>query len=136
MSHRHRRPAAWADRIRLTAYGPIDTLAGQGYGRLDRGNRRGPLKRLSIACLLVSLALIAVPAQAGAAYYPFGPKTFVDMSELDGWQLCFSDEYGDTTDPSLDGILAQCNGDPLLLAGGPTGSRTLTVLATAPRADV
>jgi hypothetical protein len=69
-----------------------------------------------------------------AAYYPSGPQTFVDKSRLDDWKLCFTDLYNGSE--SLDGILAQCSGDPLMLAGGPTGSQTLTVLAAAPRADV
>jgi len=85
---------------------------------------------LAIVCLLAATA-----SPARASYYPFGPQTFVDKSQLDGWQLCFSDLYADDTH-SLNGILSQCNGDPLLLAGGPTGSSTLTVLAAAPRADV
>ena len=82
------------------------------------------------ACLLT---VAATPALA--AYYPFGPQTFVDKSQLDDWQLCFSDLYANDT-ATLDGILSQCSGDPLMLAAGPTGSQTLTVLAAAPRADV
>ncbi len=68
------------------------------------------------------------------AYYPSGPRAFVDKSKLDGWEPCFSGFYGDSE--SLDTVLTQCDGDPLLLAGGPTGSSTLTVLAAARRADV
>ena len=93
------------------------------------------MKRVPVACVLASVALIAVPAAASAVYYPLGPQAFVDKSQLDGWQPCFTDTYADTTS-SLDGILSECNGDPLLLAGGPTGSPTVTVLAAAPRADV
>src|SRR5262249_9321568 len=37
---------------------------------------------------------------------------------------------------NLDTIRAECSDALLLLAGGPTGSSTLTVLAAAPRADV
>jgi hypothetical protein len=36
--------------------------------------------------------------------------------------LCFSDLYADDTH-SLDSILSQCDGDPLLLAGGPPAAR-------------
>jgi hypothetical protein len=82
---------------------------------------------------LCVLAVMATPALA--AYYPSGPQAFVNQSRLDGWQLCFSDLYGNDTN-SLNSILTQCDGDPLMLAGGPTGDPTLTVLAAAPRADV
>jgi hypothetical protein len=91
------------------------------------------IKRSALAAVLL-LAATATPALA--AYYPSGPQTFVDKSKLDGWRLCFSDLYGDNLIHSIDGILAQCNGGTLMLAGGLTGSQTLTVLAAAPRADV
>jgi hypothetical protein len=96
-----------------------------------QGKRRTwlSLTALAAGCLL---ALGASPA--GAAYYPSGPQTFVDKSELEGWELCFSGFY--SGEESLDTVLGQCDGDPLLLAGGPTGSTTLNVLAAAPRADV
>ncbi len=68
------------------------------------------------------------------AYYPSGPRAFVDEGKLDGWELCFTGLYNGSE--SLDTVLTQCDGDPLLLAGGPTGSSTLTVLAAARRADV
>jgi hypothetical protein len=84
---------------------------------------------LAAACLL---ALAAVPAHA--LYYPSGPQAFVDKSQLEGWQPCFTGLYDGTE--SLDTVLAPCNQDLLLLAGGPTDSSTLTVLAAAPRADV
>jgi hypothetical protein len=85
---------------------------------------------LAAACLF---ALTAAPA--GAAYYPSGPQKFVPVTALEGWKLCFHDLYGDGTSAIAD-IRTQCDGDPLLLAGGPTGNPTLTVLAAAPRADV
>jgi hypothetical protein len=98
--------------------------------------RLPPLGRCIRRSALAAVCLLAATAApALAVYYPSGPQTFVDKSQLDGWQLCFSDLYADSTH-ELNGILAQCNGDPLLLAGGPTGSSTLTVLAAAPRADV
>ena len=88
---------------------------------------------LATACLLAATAVSAAPASA--LYYPSGPQVNVDKSQLVGWQQCFSDLYGDSTSP-LTGILSQCDKGLLLLAGGPTDSSTLTVLATAPRADV
>ena len=98
--------------------------------------RLAPLTRCIRRSALAAVCLLAVAATpAHAAYYPSGPQTSVDKSQLDGWELCFTDLYANAT-ASLDGVLGQCNGDPLLLAGGPTGSQTLTVLAAAPRADV
>jgi hypothetical protein len=88
---------------------------------------------LATACLLVATAATAAPA--GAFYYPAGPQTNVDKGQLVGWQQCFSDLYGDDNS-LLSDIRGQCDKGLLLLAGGPTGSSTLTVLAAAPRADV
>jgi hypothetical protein len=88
---------------------------------------------LATACLLAATAATAAPASA--LYYPTGPQVNVDKSQLVGWQQCFSDTYADSTSP-LAGILSQCDKGLLLLAGGPTDSSMLTVLAAAPRADV
>jgi hypothetical protein len=94
-----------------------------------------PLAKCFRRSLLAAVCLLAVAASPAAAlYYPSGPQTFVDKNQLDGWELCFSDFYNGQA--SLDTLLAQCDKDLLLLAGGPTGSSTLTVLAAAPRADV
>jgi hypothetical protein len=91
------------------------------------------IRRSVVAVVCFSACAVAAsPAQA--LYYPSGPQTFVDKSKLDGWQLCFSDKYND--DDSLDPLLASCNKDLLMLAGGPTDSQVLTVLAAAPRSDV
>jgi hypothetical protein len=90
------------------------------------------LRRSALAAVLL-LAAIASPALA--AYYPSGPQTSVDKSQLDGWAPCFTDLYADNTH-SLSDILSQCDGDPLMLAAGLADSQTLTVLAAAPRADV
>ena len=90
-------------------------------------------KWMGISALAVG-CLLAAASPALALYYPSGPQTFVQKSKLKGWELCFSGFYNGTE--SLDTVLTQCNRDPLLLAGGPTGSETLTVLAAAPRDDV
>jgi hypothetical protein len=85
--------------------------------------------------VLTAVCLLAVTAApASATYYPSGPQTGVDTSSLKGWQLCFSGLYGDSA--TLSDVQSQCHDGLLLLAGGPTGSSTLTVLAAAPRADV
>jgi hypothetical protein len=64
-------------------------------------------------------------ADALPGYYPSGPRENVDVSELDGWTLCWSNLYGDQ-DPAVDAldiIWAACDGAYLMLAGGeiPTG---------------
>lgn len=54
------------------------------------------------------------------AYYPSGPQENVDVSDLDGWTLCWSNRYGDS-DTSVDAladIWAACDGSYLMLAGG------------------
>jgi hypothetical protein len=97
--------------------------------------RLPPLARCIRRASLATACLLAVAVSPAAAlYYPSGPQTFVDKGQLDGWQLCFSDPYNGET--SLGNVLTPCNKDLLLLAGGPTGSSSLTVLAAAPRADV
>jgi hypothetical protein len=97
--------------------------------------RLPPLTRCIRRSALAAVCLLALAASpAVALYYPSGPQTFVDKSQLDGWQVCFSGLYNGAE--SLDTVLTPCNQDLLLLAGGPTGSSTLTVLAAAPRADV
>jgi LPXTG-motif cell wall-anchored protein len=56
-------------------------------------------------------------------YYPSGPQENVDVSELDGWTLCWSNLYGDsdTAVDALDGIWAACDGAYLMFAGGEIG---------------
>jgi hypothetical protein len=83
---------------------------------------------------LCAAAVFAAPAVAVPGYYPAGPRTEVPKSQLEGWQLCFSGLYNQTA--SLATVLAACDGSHLMLAAGPTGGSTLTVLAAAPRADV
>jgi hypothetical protein len=86
--------------------------------------------------VLIAVCLFAVSAApASATYYPSGPQTNVNTAQLEGWTLCFSGPYGEAGAP-LSGILGNCHDPLLLLAGGPNGSSTLTVLAAAPRSDV
>jgi hypothetical protein len=94
--------------------------------------------RVAVAGLLALLAfaLARTPDASAAppAYYPSGPQVNVSESQLTGWTQCWSGLYNGTV--SLATILASCQGDYLLLAGGPVGSTTFNVVAAAPRADV
>jgi hypothetical protein len=85
---------------------------------------------LATVCLLAAYA-----APASATYYPSGPQTNVNKAQLEGWTPCFSGPYGEAG-ASLSDVLSACHEPLLMLAGGPNGSSTLTVLAAAPRADV
>ena len=113
------------------------------------------MKRTLNLLLLVTLLVLTFGAQgvnsvqasesnitimaAPPVYYPSGPQTGVDESALTGWSVCWSSDYGtDWTNPDnlLTTVLANCDGDYLLLAGGPVASTVYDVLAVAPRADV
>jgi hypothetical protein len=91
-----------------------------------------------MASLLLAL-LVAAPMPAHAAgppaYYPFGPQANVLASQLVGWELCWSSPYGSSGTPTAT-ILADCDGDYLLLGGKPVGSNVFDVVAAGPRADV
>ena len=90
------------------------------------------------ALLLAALMALLCTAPARAApppYYPSGPQKDVPRSALTGWDECHRSNYNDSNIP-LAGIFAACDGDFLLLAGGPVGAATFQVLAAAPRADV
>lgn len=52
-------------------------------------------------------------------YYPSGDQVNVPVSDLDGWELCWADDWGNADDydqPAIyfDDLLAQCSGDFLL----------------------
>lgn len=54
-------------------------------------------------------------------YYPSGDQVDVPVSELDGWELCWVDDWGSEDEylsPSIyvDDLLEQCSGDYLLFA--------------------
>ncbi len=80
------------------------------------------------------------------AYYPSGPQENVDVSDLDGWTLCWSNLYSDDNPDvdALDDVWAACDGAYLMLAGGaatednggseglaPTGANSGGILVTA-----
>ena len=54
------------------------------------------------------------------AYHPSGPQVGVARSALTGWTVCHRSNDNDQN-ISLATILAACDGDYLLLAGGPVG---------------
>jgi hypothetical protein len=91
---------------------------------------------LAVLLALLAVALVRTPEASAAppAYYPSGPQVNVSESQLTGWTQCWSGLYNGTV--SLATVLAACQGDYLLLAGGPVGSTTFDVVAAAPRADV
>lgn len=68
-------------------------------------------------------------------YFPFGPQANVPDSDLDGWEVCWSSLYG-VGGHAFSDVLADCDGDYLLLAGGPVDSNVFDVVATGERADV
>lgn len=91
------------------------------------------------AVLGASCGVLLAPAVASAAappaYYPSGPQVNIARSALTGWQVCHQSNYNETNLP-LATILAACDGEYLLMAGGPVGSPNFDVLAAAPRVDV
>jgi hypothetical protein len=95
-----------------------------------------PSRVLAGACALLALAIPAA-AQAAPSYYPTGPQQDVPRSTPadGGWQVCFSDDFSDSSTPVAD-ILSACDGDYLMLAAGPIGSADYQLLAAAPRSDV
>lgn len=92
------------------------------------------LRRGALGALCVLGALCTATAVAAPGYYPFGPRADVPKSALEGWQICHQSAYNSTT--ALSTVLAACDGTWLMLAGGPAGANTLTVLAAAPRSAV
>jgi hypothetical protein len=96
------------------------------------------LSRLAGAAVALALTLGLPPAaHADPSYYPSGPQTSVPRATpvAGGWQLCYAGNLADHAIP-LDTLLGGCDGDFLMLAGGPVGGAEYTVLAAAPRADV
>ena len=94
-------------------------------------------RRISAAAATVGLLLSFASSAFAAppAYYPSGPQTAVPKSSLAGWTACWSSTYG-SQNVDIATVLAGCEGDYLMLAGGVTGASTWDVLAAAPRADV
>lgn len=97
------------------------------------------LRSVRRGCRLAAItgAILALPAVAQAApvYYPSGPQVAVDRSATVGWKVCYQGLYSDTG-VSLSQLLSECDGDHLMLAGGPLVGSAWDVLAAAPRADV
>jgi hypothetical protein len=92
----------------------------------------------SLCAVIAVLGALAMPASALAAppsYYPEGPQAFVDRSALTDWTQCWASTY-ESEGVDLDQVLAGCQGQYMMLAGGLAGSPTWEVVAAAPRADV
>ncbi len=92
------------------------------------------LRRIVLAAAVTAALPVSATYAAQPAYFPSGPQGDVDMSMLAGWQECFAGPYNVTT--PLSSILAECDGQYLMLAGSAVGSTTLSVLAAGARADV
>ncbi|MBX3024444.1 hypothetical protein KF840_05990 [bacterium] len=92
--------------------------------------------RARVAMAIACAALAATAATRASAFTPFsGVASNVPIASLDGWSICYQDNYNNSGTP-LSSILASCSGDHLMLACRPVGSPTLTLAAYAPRADV
>lgn len=95
---------------------------------------------LTFTAVIVAAGVFASAASAAPppSYYPYGPQQNVPVSTVTGggWSQCFTDTYADDLHAALAGLLSSCNEDYLMLAGRPTGSGSLTLLAAAPRSDV
>ena len=53
-------------------------------------------------------------ASTRPAFYPYGPMTGITPAELEGWTLCWIDDYSTTV--SLETVWSVCDGDYLLYA--------------------
>jgi hypothetical protein len=91
-----------------------------------------------LAALLAAGVFASSASATPPSYYPSGPQQNVAVSTVTGggWTQCFIDTYADDLHAALPGLLSSCTGSYLMLAGRPTGSSTLTLLAAAPRTDV
>ena len=82
----------------------------------------------------ITLFFLYITALAQPPYFPFGPQTNVSKASLHGWTECWSGSYVDGG--YISAILSPCQGDYLLLACGPTGDNTLTLLAAGSRSAI
>ena len=64
-----------------------------------------------------------------------GVLTNIPLADLPGWELCYSDEYGDSG-TTMASLLADCDGPGLMMACRRVGSDVLTVAAQGLREDV
>jgi hypothetical protein len=68
-------------------------------------------------------------------FWQSGVLQNIDESELTGWKLCFSDDYGSFASP-LSSVLTQCDKSKLLIACRSAFTTTLTLAAMGERDDV
>jgi hypothetical protein len=92
---------------------------------------------MTIVRVAVSLIVLTAAATHSAAqtYLPVGPQTNVDIATVvdGGWFECYSEPYDAATGEDLAEIQSRCAGDRMMLACGPSGETTLTLLAQATR---
>jgi hypothetical protein len=96
-----------------------------------------PLRRYRFA-LCIAIAGLAGAALLAQSYDPVGPQTSVALATIlaGGWSPCFSSSYALPTGLYVPAIQAGCTGEKTMLACGPAGETTLTVLAQALRSEV
>lgn len=90
------------------------TYVGSGYRvGADKGFNGGPDAETTGRFIFTSDTL--------PGYYPSGPQENVDVADLDGWTLCWSNVYDNDTLElgSLENLLAECDGEYIMLAAGP-----------------
>ena len=85
---------------------------------MPRPMRATPLRALRLALVLAAVAPAATAVADPPAYYPSGPQTNVQKSDLTGWQQCWTGAFTSTTPlsgarsaVSCRGIAASCTTD-------------------------
>jgi hypothetical protein len=107
-------PEAWS-RLSWHIHGEIGaTYVGRGY-------RMGADTGLNSGEDAETTGRFIFTADTLPGYYPSGPQEDVDVADLDGWTLCWSNVYdNDTLElDSLENLLAECDGEYIMLAAGP-----------------
>jgi len=76
-------------------------------------------------------------ASAYALYLPAGPQTNVALSTITGggWTQCYAETMSVSVGTNAEGVLSQCSGDYLMMAGRVTGSDNFLVAAAADFSD-
>jgi len=89
------------------------------------------------AVAVITSTLLTISSAFAVDYYPEGPRlnVAVDAVESGGWELCFSDDFGNITTP-VQNMLNQCPSDYIMLAGKFSNQPDIAVLAAGERSAV